>query len=300
MLLALATRSNLPAFEVDDQHLHAALRRRGVSFEQPVWDDPSVDWRRFASVLIRTTWDYQEKLPAFLRWSRHVGAASRLFNPPRVVQWNTHKHYLRELAARGVPLAPTVWLDRGATVSVAALVRQQRIERGFLKPCVGSTARETLRFVADGAGLRAAQRHVDRLLPHEDLMLQPYLHSVETRGEWSAISIDGVITHCVRKVPLPGDYRVQDDFGAHDEPYQPAAGERAVAEAALALACDPGGPVPGADGRPLLYARADFLWADDGRSVLTELELVEPSLFFRHQPAAAERLADAWLLRLAG
>jgi len=298
MLLALATRSDLPAFEVDDRHLHAALQRRGVPFEQPIWNEPAVDWRRYDSVLIRTTWDYQEKLPEFVRWSQAVGAASRLFNPGAVVRWNTHKHYLCELAAAGVPLAPTVWLDRGSTVQVATLMRQHRFERGFLKPCVGSTARETLRFAADAAGTFAAQQHVDRLLPQEDLMLQPYLRSVESRGEWSAICIDGELTHCVRKVPVAGDYRVQDDFGAHDEAYEPTDNERELALATLRLAWREHGPVPDADGRPLLYARADFLWADDGSSVLTELELVEPSLFFRHGPHAAERLLDAWLLRL--
>ena len=97
---------------------------------------------------------------------------------------------------------------------------------------------------------------------------------------------------------MPGDYRVQDDFGARDEPYEPTADERAMAERVMAIAVRRGGPCPGADGAPLLYGRADFLWADDGSCVLTELELVEPSLFFRHAPDAADVLAEAWLGRL--
>ncbi|MBL9079468.1 MAG: hypothetical protein JNL08_18340 [Planctomycetes bacterium] len=292
MLLALATRSELPNWEVDDRFLHQALAARGIAFAQPVWDDPSVRWAQFAAVLIRTTWDYQEKLPAFRRWSRTVAAATRLHNPDPVVQWNVHKHYLRELAAAGVPLAATCWLDRGTRADVAAAVARLGCAEGFLKPCVGSTARETLRFTVDAAGLARAQAHVDRLLPHEDLMLQPFLGRVTDRGEWSAVFVDGRLTHCVRKVPQPGDYRVQDDFGARDEPYAPTAAERAVAEQALAAAQQRLG------GGVLLYARADFLWRDEGGCVLTELELVEPSLFFRHAPHAAEALADAWLQRL--
>jgi hypothetical protein len=131
-------------------------------------------------------------------------------------------------------------------------------------------------------------------------MLQPFLPQVLTRGEWSAVFVDGAITHCVRKVPVPGDYRVQDDFGAHDEPYAPTARERALAQQAMVVACRRGGPNPGADGAPLLYGRADFLWTDDGGCVLTELELVEPSLFFRHAPAAATTLARALLARVRG
>jgi hypothetical protein len=292
MLLALATRSDLPTWEVDDCHLHRALAAQGVAFAQPVWDDPGVDWAGFDAVLIRTTWDYQDKLPAFVAWAERVAAVTRLDNPATVVRWNTHKRYLRELASRGVALAATIWLDRGRRADVAALLAERGWREGFLKPCVGATARETLRFANDAAGLVAAQAHVDRLLPHEDLMLQPFLRAVLARGEWSAIFVDGHITHCVRKVPVAGDYRVQDDFGAHDEPFVPGAAERAAAERALAAAHELLG-LP-----PLLYARADFLWADDGNCVLTELELVEPSLFFRHAPTAADALAAAWLRRL--
>lgn len=292
MLLALATRSDLPAWEVDDRHLHAALAARGVAFARPVWDDPAVDWRRFASVLIRTTWDYQDKLEAFVRWAERPDVAPRLLNPPAVVRWNTHKHYLRGLAARGVPLAPTRWLDRGTRADVAALAPALGGREGFVKPCVGATARETLRFPLDAAGCAAAQAHVDRLLPHEDLMLQPFLPAVLERGEWSAIFVAGRITHCVRKIPVPGDYRVQDDFGARDEPYAPTAAERAGAVQAMAAA-------EAIAGERLLYGRTDWLWGDDGACVLTELELVEPSLFFRHAPAAASALADAWLARVA-
>lgn len=298
MLLGLATRSALPAWEVDDRHLHAALRQRGVAFDLPVWDDPTVDWSRYGGVLVRTTWDYQDKLPAFRAWIQRLGAAGRLQNPPGVLGWNVHKHYLQELAAHGVPIAPTVWLPRGGRVDVSALVAARGWREGFLKPCVGATARETLRFAADASGLALAQAHVDRLLPGEDLMLQPFLANVLQRGEWSAIFVDGRIAHCVRKIPPPGDYRVQDDFGARDESYEPTAAERSLAERTMAVVQQASGPCPGADGAPLLYGRTDFLWADDGGCVLTELELVEPSLFFRHGPETAERLADAWLQRV--
>lgn len=299
MRLALATRSDLPSWEVDDRHLHRALRERGFAFDLAVWDDPAVDWSRYHAVLIRTTWDYQDKLAAFLAWSERVAAVTRLSNPAAVVRWNTHKHYLRDLARAGVALAPTVWLPRGTAVDVARVVATNGIREGFLKPCVGATARETLRFAIDRDGLAAAQAHVERLVPNEDLMLQPFLRSVTERGEWSAIFVDGRITHCVRKVPVPGDYRVQDDFGARDERYEPTASERATAERVMAIATARGGPCPAADGAPFLYGRADFLWNDDGACVLTELELVEPSLFFRHAPDAADVLADAWLARLA-
>ncbi len=277
MRLAIATCSSLPAWEVDDRPFHADLVERGVAFEQIVWDRPDARWDAFDACLIRTTWDYQERRDDFVAWAERV---PRLWNPAPVVRWNTHKSYLRELESKGVRIVPTVWLDRGTRADVRLLLRWPR---GFVKPCVGSTARETLRF-DDPA---VAQRHVDRLLPREDLMLQPYLARVESDGEFSAIFIDGEMTHAVRKIPVAGDYRVQDDFGAKDEPWRPTAEEQVLARRVVEAAPP-----------DLLYARVDFLRDDGGALCVTELELVEPSLFFRHGRHAATKLADAVVKRL--
>jgi glutathione synthase/RimK-type ligase-like ATP-grasp enzyme len=275
--LALATCATVPAWEVDDRPFHAALAARGISATHAVWDDPAIDWPLFDAVVIRTTWDYQEKRDAFVAWAERLAVRGvPLHNPVDVVRWNTHKSYLRDLEQRGVPIIPTEWLARGTSPDIAALCAQRGWRRAFLKPCVGATSRETLRFEA---GDPAAQRHADRLLPAEDLMLQPYLPRVETDGELSAIFIDGELTHGVRKVPVSGDYRVQDDFGATD--YLIDFPDVPLARAAV-----------DAVGRPLLYARADFLLADNELR-LTELELVEPSLFFRHSVRAADALAGA-------
>jgi hypothetical protein len=292
MRIALATCRSLPEWEKDDLPLHCALERLGVEVAQPAWDDPRFDWAGVDAGLIRTTWDYMERREEYVAWAERVAEVTPLFNPAAVVRWNTEKGYLRELERAGVPVAPTVWLERGAAVDVAALMAERGWRRGFIKPVVGATARETLRFAADRDGLDAAQAHLERTLRREAMMLQPYLGRVETEGELSAIFVDGELTHAVRKVPVPGDYRVQDDFGASDAPLELAAGERALAELAVGRVAALGV----ADS--LLYARADFLRDDRGELVLTELELVEPSLFFRHRPRAAERLAAALVRRL--
>jgi len=109
----------------------------------------------------------------------------------------------------------------------------------------------------------------------------------------SAICIEGRPAHWVRMIPVPGDYRVQDDHGASDEPYRPAPADAALVESVLAAATH----VMGRE-RPLLYARVDLLRSPGGHWVLTELELIEPSLFFRHDASTAEHLADALLARV--
>jgi len=286
MRIALATCSDLPDWEVDDRPLHIALQEREVELSHPVWDDPDVDWGAFDAVLIRTTWDYHLKRSAFIAWADRVSQKTLLLNPSSVIQWNTHKSYLRDLAQRGIATVETLWLDRGDSVDLSSECAARGWSRGFIKPQVGATARETLRFDVSEDGLAAAQAHIARLLPHEGLMIQPYMASVETHGEVSALFIDGQFSHGVRKVPVAGDYRVQDDHGASDEPYAFPEEETARLRAFLA----------GLD-EDLLYARFDMLRHPDGSLRLIELELVEPSLFFRHGPGAAERLAEGLLRR---
>lgn len=282
MRIALATCSNPPDWEVDDKPFHAALIERGVEIVHPVWSDSSFDWGGCDACLIRTTWDYQEHHEAFVAWAARVAAQTRLFNPFELVQWNTDKHYLRDLESRGVSIVETVWLEMGTQVDLERLLTERGWDKAFLKPVIGSTARETLRFDATEDGIDLATRHLDRLLAGESMMLQPYLANVETEGELSVIFIDGQVSHCVRKIPVPGDYRVQDDFGASDEPVEMSASDLALARSIVAKV-----------DWPWLYARVDFLRDRDGRLRLSELEMVEPSMFFRHCPTAPDRLAEA-------
>lgn len=290
MRIALATCSDLPDWEVDDAPLHRALRERGVALSQPPWDAPDLDWSRFDAVLIRTTWDYWHRRDAFVAWAEQTQAATRLHNPAAVVRWNTDKRYLAALDRAGATIAPTAWVQQGEPVDLAALMAERGWDVAFIKPTVGASASDTFRVTPGQHS--AAQAHLDALLKRQSAMVQPYLSRVETDGEFSAVFIDGVLTHAVQKIPVPGDYRVQDDYGASDRPYtlalpEEAAARRALAAAELLLGLE----------APLLYARVDFLWGDDGAVYLNELELVEPSLFFRHAPAAAEALADALVRR---
>ncbi|MED5373978.1 MAG: hypothetical protein VX899_23370 [Myxococcota bacterium] len=289
MRIALATCQELPDWEVDDHPLHAAFRARGVELSIPVWDDPQVDWEQFDAVLIRTTWDYSTKHREFLAWVERVG--DKLHNPPKVVQWSADKSYLRALAKEKIPTIPTIWLDRYQDLNLEFI--WPGWERGFIKPQIGAAARETLRF--SEAELPKAEAHIKRMLRSEDVMLQPYLDSVELEGELSAIFIDGRLSHGVQKLPPKGDYRVQDDHGGTDRPVDLAPKTVALCIKTLAATAK----VLELE-QPLLYARVDFLRGKKGQLLLTELELVEPSLFFRHRPQAAEELAEALLRRVQG
>lgn len=281
--IALATMKDLYDWEVDDAPLITALEALGLAVSRPAWDDPAIDWSSFDAVVIRTTWDYTARRDEFVSWAKRVEDRTRLFNPARVVEWNTNKRYLRELEAAGIPCVPTMWVERGERFELSSWFESLDGDapRGFFKPQVGANAQQTRRF--DASSLSEAQRALDALAQEVGVMLQPYRESVETFGEVSVLIFGGEVSHCVRKIPVAGDYRVQDDWGASDEPFEPDPEliERAVTAVAV---------VEERLDVSLLYARADFLRGPSGFE-LNELELVEPSLFFRHSAGAPELFA---------
>lgn len=291
MRIALATCTDLPDWEVDDRPLHEALVARGVDLFHPAWNDADFDWSQMDACLIRTTWDYYLKQDEFVTWAQAVEKQTRLFNPSALVAWNTNKLYLRELAEQGVPVIDTEWLDLGSSVDLGKRLKARGWQRGFLKPMVGATAYGTCRFEDHGESLVSAQQFLDQMLVDHGMQLQPYLDQVETHGEESMLFVDGEYAHSVRKIPVPGDYRVQDDHGATDEAYTHSAEEIELARSVLEFA-------GGQGHNPLLYGRTDWLRDQDGALRLCELEVVEPSLFLRHGPNTATLLADALLKRI--
>ena len=206
---------------------------------------------------------------------------SHLVNPAQVVRWNCHKGYLAQLGSAGIPVVPTLMLARGTDEPGEALQATGWGEV-VVKPAVDGGARLALKAPATSS---AAVDHVRRLVTGDDVLVQPYVASVE-QGETSLFYFGGRLSHAVRKVPKPGDYRVQALHGGSELVHEATADEQAVAEAAMALA-------PG----ELTYARADFVELD-GRATLMELELIEPDLFLRTADGALERYADALLAAL--
>ena len=150
----------------------------------------------------------------------------------------------------------------------------------ILKPAVSGAARHTYRI--NNANIEAHQAVLRELLREEAMMLQPFLSSVLTQGEVSLVVIGGRCTHAVRKVAKAGDFRVQDDHGGTVQAHTPTVDEIEFAEHAVA-ACS----------QTPLYARVDVVRDESDALSLMELELVEPELFFRFHPPAADLLAAA-------
>jgi O-ureido-D-serine cyclo-ligase len=280
--IALVSCVQLPEPDADMAPLEAAVRAAGLSCAVVGWDDPSVDWSRFRLALLRATWNYPLALPAFLDWLARVDAVTRLWNPLALVRWNAHKGYLLELAARGIPVAPTELVRAGSTATLDEIMARRGWDEVVVKPAVSAGSFRTIRVGrgeadAGRAGPAAGEAHLRRLAAERDALVQQYLPAVEGYGERALIWIDGALTHAVRKSPrFEGDAE-QVSAAQSITPAEAALAERVLASIDM----------------PKLYGRVDMAPGPDGQPMVMELELVEPSLFFRHSPEALARLVRA-------
>src|SRR5918993_1109572 len=261
MRLALVTA--ISAFRLDEDlvPLQAALHAAGIEAPIVAWDDGTVSWRRFDAVLLRSPWDYTQRLPEFLAWAERTSAQSMLLNPRDVIRDNTDKHYLGALAARGIAVVPSAYVEPGADAGQALrdfLSTHADANDIVVKPCVGAGSRDAQRHAR--SAVAAAQAHAERLLAQgRSVLLQR--DAASTRALFAPEAITA---------RTPGE------------------DELALAQAVLST-------LPGA---PLAYARVDLIRAADGRPCLLELELTEPSLFFAQAPGAVDRFVAVLARRI--
>ena len=294
MRTAIALVSARAARGLDDDMppLLGAFSAAGVHAEIVDWDEPKADWARFDAALLRSAWDYTERLGEFLAWIERVASLTRLLNPPPVVRWNADKHYLLELARAGLPVVASSFAEAEAD---AAQVLEQFLARHacaelVVKPAVGAGARATRRHGRTAVAETLA--HMRQLLAAgRSVLLQPYLEGVDAQGETAVIHIGGGFSHAIRKGPLlpPGAPSTGGLFAPEEiTAREPGADELTVAQRVLAAL--PFGA--------LLYARVDLIRDAAGAPCLLELELTEPSLYFGYAPGAAQRLVAATLAGL--
>jgi O-ureido-D-serine cyclo-ligase len=300
--IALVTAREALALDEDMPPLQAALAAAGVAADTPCWDDPLVDWSRYDAALLRSTWDYVERIDDFLAWCDRCTRQTRLLNPPDVVRWNTDKHYLAHLAQAGVPVVPTRFVEPGmdpaaqfeaflsGTTAACPVGDSPAFDEFVVKPAIGAGSRDAARYARGES--RQALGHVQRLLDaRRSVLLQPYLPRVDTHGETAVLYLGGAPSHAIRKGPLlhRGAGLVEGLFAPEDiRPREAEPAELAVAAAAFAA-------IPF---EAPAYARIDLIRDDRGAPVVLELELTEPSLFLAHAPGAAERLVRQLVQRL--
>ena len=265
------------------ERLGEALALGGITVAPTPWTDHVADaaeLKRFPLVLPLIAWgyhrDHQRWMQACATWT---GAGVRMLNPPSVLAWNSDKAYLGRLAEQGIAIPDTVWIDQPQQADVDAAFDRFGTDRLVVKPRVSGGAWKTLR-------LSRGQRLADA--PQGPAMIQPYLPTIETEGETSLLFFGGKLSHVVNKRPVPGEFRVQVQYGGgYTALSQPPAGALALAEKTLAAIAE-----------DLLYARIDMAPDADGRWLLMEAELIEPDFYLASAPEGGKQFAAAVRARL--
>jgi len=273
--VALIRCVTLPDPDHDEQLLLSALRDEGLGAELLAWDDPGADPSAFDLCVLRSCWNYYEDPNAFMAWIEGAAKITRLMNPAHVVQWNLHKRYLQQMEEGGIPIIPTVWLERGEATDLSAIMQDHSWDEVVVKPAISAGSFCTKRFLRDE--VEAGQAFLEAMLRERDGMVQRYMRTVESNGERAMVWIDGTFTHAVSKRPR---------FSGSDESVSIAPllseHDRAFAKKTLSSI-----------EASLLYARVDVVNNDDGSLLVAELELMEPSLFLAQCPTALERFVKA-------
>ena len=254
------------------------MRKKNLRVCKKNWADIEFDWCTTKYVIFRTTWDYFEKFDEFFLWIEMTKKKTVFINSSEIIKWNIDKHYLRFLQNKGINIAPTTFIEKNNFKSLSKLFIKSKWEKAVLKPAISGAARNT--YCITKQNYTDFEDIFNKLIAEESMLLQEYLSDITLNGEISLIMIGGEYTHAVRKIAKKGDFRVQDDHGGKVIKYNAKASEIKFANKCL-----------GACPYKTTYARVDIIYDNKKEPSLSELELIEPELWFRNNKSAASLLA---------
>ncbi len=263
---------------LEDKILAVALEAEGFSSTRLSWDDKMANWIDFDLAIFRTTWDYFDRFEEFSAWLSETESKVRFLNEPNLIRWNWDKFYLRDLENMGIPIPETLFIPKNSGISLQVWAEKTNWNSFILKPAIGGGGRHTYKF---GKEMPPELSNLFmELNKKEAFLIQAFQESILEKGEVSLMVMDGQFTHAIRKKAKPGDFRVQDDFGGTVHPYEANEEEKQFAEKVFSTLKT-----------KALYGRVDVIWNAHNQACVSELELIEPELWFRNYPPAASILA---------
>ena len=277
---AFLTMDSTEGWSIDAGLGIAPLEARNWSVDWVPWRSPQVDWDRYDAVYIGVPWDYPQDVNAFLAALERIDRSRAvLVNDLSLVRWSLAKTYLRDLQRRGADIVPSTWYEQMPKGALQRWFDVMRTDRLIVKPVVSTNATDTFlldKRTADESLLLSKFR--DRAL-----VVQPFIANICSEGEYSLFYFGKTFSHAISKLPARDDFRVQEEHGASITTVDPEAAAIDAADRILHLV----EPMP-------VYARVDLVRGPDGRFLLMELELIEPSMYLRMHAQAPERFAEAF------
>lgn len=244
------------------------------------WRSPGVHWNDYDAVYIGVPWDYPEDLQGFLALLEQIdGSRAVLVNDIALVRWSVSKTYLRDLERRGADIVPSYWQDRLQAGDLEGFFDRFDARPLIIKPTVSTNSTDTFLLTRDTTD----EDVLLRTFRDRPFVVQRFIDSIRTEGEFSLFYFSAGFSHAIAKLPRERDFRAQEEYGADIRVIEPEPALMESADRVLALVR----PTP-------VYARIDFVRAADGRFLLMEVELIEPSLYLRMHPSAPERFAAAF------
>jgi len=282
MRLGIVTCKKCQNLIPSEQALLPILLKQQISGIPVVWTDPEVDWRSFDALLVRSVWDYHLLPEQFQKWLSTIERAGLpVWNPVPVLRWNAHKFYLKDLANKNLPIAPTLFFRKGQSDALSQ-IDVRGWHQFVVKPAVSASGYRTV--LVDRDNPRSLHALLDAT-KYGDFLVQPFIPEISREGELSLIFFNQQFSHAALKRPAEGEFRVQAEHGGHEVRFQPD--EQTISAASVILEHAAG---------ETLYARVDgFL--KDGVFQLMELELIEPDLFLDLEPGAGERFVQSLVAR---
>jgi glutathione synthase/RimK-type ligase-like ATP-grasp enzyme len=263
----------------EESHLLDFLLKKGLDIERQVWNDAAVDWKQYDLGIIKSPWDYHEQPELFHNWLNAMQQINlRLLNPAETLKWNSDKHYLNDIAAVGMNVVPTLFLEKGTQPDLLSVFDHLQADKIVIKPCISAGAKMIIALTREQA--EAHEAPVYQLLSEESFMAQPFMEEIYD-GECSYIFFNGQFSHCILNAPGNGDFRVQHYHGGSTKAVE--VNPDHVEDAAAYVR---------KFGADTLYARVDTI-VSKGQLCLTELELIEPFLYLDTNLNSYERYYSA-------
>lgn len=259
----------------------APLEQLGWEVELVSWRETATDWNRFDAVYICTPWDYPDDPQVFMATLEAIDRSTALLiNDLSLVRWTLPKTYLRDLAERGANIVPSLWHHHLVGNEFDAWFEHFGTDQIIIKPIVSTNAKDTFLLQRPLAADTIAS--LCRTFAARDFVVQPFIENIQREGEYSLFFLGGEYSHAILKIPKARDFRVQEEHGAEIRSVQPEEALLRAARADLARVK----PQP-------VYGRWDYVRGPDGRFLIMEMEIIEPSLYLRMDPGAPARFAAA-------
>tara|TARA_B110000902_G_scaffold226473_1_gene265142 strand:- start:1472 stop:2383 length:912 start_codon:yes stop_codon:yes gene_type:complete len=263
----------------EDRLVMEGLEKLNLRTIKKDWNDTNFNWSSTKSAIFRSTWDYFDQFSNFRNWLDLVKDQCYLINPYQQINWNLDKHYLIDLQKLDLPIVESVFVSKKTNLNLETISKSKNWKDIVIKPTISGAARHT--YLLKNEEIKNFQEKWLSLTSMEDFMVQEFQNNILSSGEIAVMLFGGKYSHSVLKKAKKGDFRVQDDFGGSVEKINPSLEIIQLAEKTIkSLKTIP------------IYARVDIIFDNNNRPVISELELIEPELWFRFKEDSAYKLAE--------